>query len=44
MNQYKRIKNNPYGLVIVNGIPGWIKNLKYSFADGMAEFTLIAKY
>ena len=43
MNQYKKVKNNPYGLVIVNGIPGWIQNLKYSFADGMAEFTLIAK-
>lgn len=42
--QYKTVKANPYGLVSVNGKQGWITDFKYSFADGMADFTLIAKH
>lgn len=44
VDDYKAIKANPYGLVSVNGVLGWIMDFKYSFYDGMAEFTLIAKY
>lgn len=43
IGQYKKIKANPYGIIRVNGIDGWIQDFKYSFAEGMAEFTLIAK-
>jgi len=44
VEQYKAIKANPYGLVSVNGILGWIMDFKYKFEDGMADFTLLAKY
>lgn len=44
VEQYNAVKANPYGLVSVNGVLGWIIDFKYSFADGMADFTLIAKY
>ena len=43
IEQYKKIKNNPYGLIAVNGIQGWIKEFTYSFVDGEAEFKLIPK-
>ena len=43
IGQYKTIKANPYGIIRVNGIDGWIQVFKYSFAEGMSEFTLIAK-
>lgn len=43
IEQYKKIKNNPYGLITVNGIQGWIKEFTYSFVDGEAEFKLIPK-
>ena len=42
--EYDTIKANPYGLVSVNGKLGWIMEFKYKFMDGMADFTLIAKY
>lgn len=42
--QYNTVKANPYGLVSVNGVLGWIMNFKYKLEDGMADFTLIAKY
>lgn len=42
--QYKTVKANPYGLVSVNGVLGWIMDFKYSLHDGLADFTLIAKY
>lgn len=42
--QYKAVKANPYGLISANGLLGWILDFKYSFANGMADFTLIAKY
>jgi hypothetical protein len=44
IEDYKTIKANPYGLVSVNGTLGWIMDFKYSLQDGMADFTLIAKY
>jgi hypothetical protein len=43
IDQYKKIKNNPYGLINVNGIQGWLKEFTYSFVDGEAEFKLIPK-
>jgi hypothetical protein len=43
IEQYKKIKNNPYGLITVNGIQGWLKEFTYSFVDGEAEFKLIPK-
>lgn len=42
--EYKSIKANPYGIVMVNGKPCWIKEVSYSFVDGEAEFKLIPKY
>lgn len=42
-DQYKIIKNNPYGLVVVDGEKCWIKEFTYSFADGTADFKLIPK-
>lgn len=44
LTQYQLIKANPYGLIHVNDVYGWIKEFSYSFADGMATFKLIAKY
>lgn len=41
--QYKKIKANPYGLIEVDGVLGWIKEFTYSFADGEATFKLIPK-
>lgn len=41
--QYRAVKANPYGLVSVNGVLGWIMDFKYKMQDGMADFTLIAK-
>lgn len=42
--QYKAVKDDPYGLVIVNGIPGWIQEVTYRVNDGLAAFKLIPKY
>lgn len=42
--QYNAVKNDPYGLVIVNGIPGWIQEMTYKVNDGLATFKLIPKY
>lgn len=41
--QYRAVKANPYGLVSVNGVLGWIMDFKYKMQDGMADFALIAK-
>lgn len=40
---FNAIKEAPYGLIRVNGMYGWIKEMKYSYADGEATFKLIAK-
>lgn len=39
--QYKKIKHDPYGIVMVSGERCWIKEFTYSFADGTANFKLI---
>ena len=49
IDQYKSVLANPYGLIRLtdgNAIvaEGWIIDFKYKFEDGMADFTLIAKY
>ena len=44
LNQYKAIKANPYGLIVVDGEKCWLKEMQYEFKTGMAEFTLIPKY
>ncbi len=41
--EYKKVKANPYGLIEVDGVLGWIKEFTYSFADGEATFKLIPK-
>lgn len=43
-SQYATIKANPYGLVSVNGVHGWIKELQYNVISGEASFKLIPKY
>lgn len=43
IEQYKAIKANPYGLIEVDGIQGWIKEFTYTFNTGEAEFKLIPK-
>lgn len=48
IGQYNIIKNTPYGIIRVNdasgnSYDGWILDFKYTFQDGMADFTLIAK-
>lgn len=43
ISQYKAIKANPYGLIEVDGIQGWIKEFTYTFNTGEAEFKLIPK-
>lgn len=43
LDEYKKIKANPYGLIEVDGILGWIKEFTYSFSDGEATFKLIPK-
>ena len=44
LNQYKAIKANPYGLIVVDGEKCWLKEMQYEFKTGTAEFTLIPKY
>lgn len=41
--EYRKVKANPYGLIEVDGVLGWIKEFTYSFADGEATFKLIPK-
>lgn len=42
-NYFNRIRNNPYGIIMVDGVPHWLKELQYEFKRGMAEMTLIPK-
>lgn len=44
IDQYKAIIANPYGLISIDGIKGWIQEMQYKFATGEAEFTLIPKF
>jgi hypothetical protein len=41
--EYQAVKANPYGLISVNGVFGWILEFRYSFADSMADFKLLRK-
>lgn len=41
--EYRKVKANPYGLIEVDGIQGWIKEFTYTFNTGEAEFKLIPK-
>lgn len=43
LDQYKAIIANPYGLISIDGIEGWISEMQYTFATGEADFTLIPK-
>lgn len=43
VTEYRKVKANPYGLIEVDGVLGWIKEFTYSFADGEATFKLIPK-
>ena len=44
LNQYKAIKANPYGLIVVDGEKCWLKEMQYEFKTGLTELTLIPKY
>lgn len=43
VTEYRKVKANPYGLIEVDGVLGWIKEFTYSFADGEATFKIIPK-
>lgn len=43
LEQYKAIKENPYGIVSVNGEECWIKEFQYDFNTSEAEFKLTPK-
>ncbi|MCM1034945.1 MAG: hypothetical protein NC229_08525 [Bacteroides sp.] len=43
IEQYTKIKDNPYGIIRVNEKYGWILEFKYSFVDGMADFVLLSR-
>ena len=43
-NQYKTVKANPYGLIVVDGEKCWLKEMQYEFKTGLTELTLIPKY
>lgn len=43
IEQYQAIKDNPYGLVVVDGEECWIKEFQYDFNSSEAEFKLIPK-
>lgn len=43
LEDYNRIKANPYGLVVVDGEECWIKEFQYDFNTSEADFKLIPK-
>ena len=43
LEQYQAIKQNPYGLVVVDGEECWIKEFTYDFNTSEAEFKLTPK-
>ena len=43
IEEYKIIKSNPYGLVVVDGEECWIKEMTYDFNTSEADFKLIPK-
>lgn len=42
--QYAAIKSDPYGIVVVDGVEGWIKEMTFDFSNGETEFTIIPKF
>ena len=44
LDQYKAITSNPYGLISVNGMLGWVRDFKYKFNESIGNFTLIKKH
>lgn len=44
LDQFKAIKANPYGLIVVDGEKCWLKEMQYEFKTGLTELTLIPKY
>jgi hypothetical protein len=43
LEQYQAIKQNPYGLVVVDEEECWIKEFTYDFNTSEAEFKLTPK-
>lgn len=43
LEQYQTIKQNPYGMVVVDGEECWIKEFQYDFNTSEAEFKLTPK-
>lgn len=43
IEQYQAIKDNPYGLIVVDGEECWIKEFQYDFNTSEAEFKLTPK-
>ena len=41
---FKKIKENPYGLIQFNGEVGWIREIEADLIKGIAKFILIPKY
>jgi len=43
-SEFRKIKNNPYGIIEVDGEQFYIKEVKYKRRSSMASFTLLPKY
>ena len=43
IQQYQAVKRNPYGLIVVDGVNYWLKEMRFEFKTGKAELTLIPK-
>lgn len=41
--EYQMIKHNPYGLIRVDGMSYWLKEMTFTFKSGETELTLIPK-
>jgi len=43
IEQYNALKNDPYALIEVNGIKGWLNAVEYDFSKREAKFKLLPK-
>ena len=43
IEQYNTLKNDPYALIKVNGIKGWLNTVEYDFSKREAKFKLLPK-
>jgi hypothetical protein len=41
--QYQNVMANPYGLIRVDGVDYWLKEMQYEVTSGETEFKLIPK-